>query len=48
MTNLLLPLNISQQTSSAKQNMLNIKINNGQMGPDNKGTITGELSVVKV
>ncbi|XP_033219397.1 lethal(3)malignant brain tumor-like protein 3 isoform X3 [Belonocnema kinseyi] len=40
MANLLLPVNIPQQTSSAKPNMLNIKINNGQIGTESKGTIT--------
>ncbi|XP_043269397.1 lethal(3)malignant brain tumor-like protein 3 isoform X2 [Venturia canescens] len=39
MTNLLLPVNIPQQTVS-KSSMLNVKINNGQINPDNKGTIT--------
>ena len=47
MTNLLLPVNIPQQTSSVKQNMLNLKINNGHVGTDNKGTITGEFNCNK-
>lgn len=42
-TNLLLPVNIPQQTVSNKSNLFNVKINNGQINPDNKGTITGSL-----
>lgn len=40
MTNLILPVNIPQQTSSAKQSMMNLKISNGQITPDSKGAIT--------
>lgn len=41
MTNLLLPVNIPQQSSgSAKSSMFNLKINNGQLSTESKGTIT--------
>ncbi|XP_043500389.1 lethal(3)malignant brain tumor-like protein 1 isoform X1 [Polistes fuscatus] len=40
MTNLLLPVSIPQQSGSAKSSMFNLKINNGQISTDSKGTIT--------
>ncbi|XP_012282792.1 lethal(3)malignant brain tumor-like protein 3 isoform X2 [Orussus abietinus] len=40
MTNLLLPVNIPQHSGSNKQSMFNLKINNGQISADSKGTIT--------
>ncbi|XP_046424366.1 lethal(3)malignant brain tumor-like protein 3 isoform X2 [Neodiprion virginianus] len=39
-TNLLLPVTIPQHSGPAKQGMFNLKINNGQISTDNKGTIT--------
>lgn len=39
--NILFPVPISQHSVSAKPNMFNLKINNGQISTDNKGTITG-------
>jgi len=41
MANLLLPVNIPQQSGTAKSSMFNLKINNGQLSTDSKGTITG-------
>lgn len=41
MTNLLLPVNIPQQSGTAKSSMFNLKINNGQLSTESKGTITG-------
>ena len=43
-TNLLLPVNIPQTNVSVptKSNMFNVKLNNGQISADGKGTITGE------
>ncbi|XP_066588878.1 lethal(3)malignant brain tumor-like protein 3 isoform X2 [Prorops nasuta] len=40
MTNLLLPVSIPPQSGSKKSSMFNLKINNGQISGDNKGTIT--------
>lgn len=40
MTNLLLPVSIPQQSGPAKSSMFNLKINNGQISTDSKGTIT--------
>ncbi|XP_020278016.1 lethal(3)malignant brain tumor-like protein 3 isoform X2 [Pseudomyrmex gracilis] len=40
MTNLLLPVNIPQQSGNAKSGMYNLKINNGQINTESKGTIT--------
>lgn len=40
--NLLLPVTIPQQSGPAKQGMFNLKINNGQISTEGKGTITGE------
>lgn len=41
MANLLLPVNIPQQSGTTKPSMFNLKINNGQLGTESKGTITG-------
>ncbi|XP_076291352.1 lethal (3) malignant brain tumor isoform X5 [Lasioglossum baleicum] len=40
MTNLLLPVTIPQQSGSTKSSMFNLKINNGQISTESKGTIT--------
>ncbi|XP_076393048.1 lethal (3) malignant brain tumor isoform X3 [Megachile rotundata] len=40
MANLLLPVSIPQQSGPTKSSMFNLKINNGQINSDNKGTIT--------
>ncbi|XP_015605314.1 lethal(3)malignant brain tumor-like protein 3 isoform X2 [Cephus cinctus] len=40
MANLLLPVSIPQQSGPTKQGMFNLKINNGQISTDSKGTIT--------
>ncbi|XP_029049038.2 lethal(3)malignant brain tumor-like protein 3 isoform X1 [Osmia bicornis bicornis] len=40
MANLLLPVSIPQQSVPTKSSMFNLKINNGQINSDNKGTIT--------
>ena len=41
MANLILPVNISQQSGTTKPSMFNLKINNGQLSTESKGTITG-------
>ncbi|KYQ58720.1 Lethal(3)malignant brain tumor-like protein 3 [Trachymyrmex zeteki] len=40
MANLILPVNISQQSGTTKPSMFNLKINNGQLSTESKGTIT--------
>ncbi|KAL0105487.1 hypothetical protein PUN28_016865 [Cardiocondyla obscurior] len=40
MANLILPVNIPQQSGTTKPSMFNLKINNGQLSTENKGTIT--------
>ncbi|KMQ94309.1 lethal malignant brain tumor-like 3 protein [Lasius niger] len=40
MANLLLPVNIPQQSGTTKPSMFNLKINNGQLSTESKGTIT--------
>ncbi|XP_017878427.1 lethal(3)malignant brain tumor-like protein 3 isoform X2 [Ceratina calcarata] len=40
MANLLLPVSIPQQSVPTKSSMFNLKINNGQINTENKGTIT--------
>ncbi|XP_012227520.1 lethal(3)malignant brain tumor-like protein 3 isoform X2 [Linepithema humile] len=40
MANLLLPVNIPQQSGATKPSMFNLKINNGQLSTESKGTIT--------
>ncbi|XP_011698405.1 PREDICTED: lethal(3)malignant brain tumor-like protein 3 isoform X3 [Wasmannia auropunctata] len=40
MANLILPVNIPQQSNTTKPSMFNLKINNGQLSTDSKGTIT--------
>ncbi|XP_024880512.1 lethal(3)malignant brain tumor-like protein 3 isoform X2 [Temnothorax curvispinosus] len=40
MANLILPVNIPQQSCSTKPSMFNLKINNGQLSTESKGTIT--------
>lgn len=42
MANLLLPVSIPQQSGPTKSNMFNLKINNGQINAESKGTITGK------
>lgn len=44
MANLLLPVSIPQQNVPPKSSMFNLKINNGQINTDSKGTITGKYS----
>lgn len=46
MTNLLLPVNIPQQTSPKTSMMNHVKITNGQVTGDNKGAITGKLILI--
>lgn len=41
MANLILPVNIPQQSGTTKPSMFNLKINNGQLSTESKGTITG-------
>lgn len=41
MANLLLPVSIPQQSGQTKPSMFNLKINNGQISTESKGTITG-------
>lgn len=41
MANLILPVNIAQQSGTTKPSMFNLKINNGQLSTESKGTITG-------
>ncbi|KAL6266334.1 hypothetical protein P5V15_003189 [Pogonomyrmex californicus] len=40
MANLILPVNIPQQSGTTKPSMFNLKINNGQLSTESKGTIT--------
>ncbi|XP_039307528.1 lethal(3)malignant brain tumor-like protein 3 isoform X3 [Solenopsis invicta] len=40
MANLILPVNIPQQSGTTKSSMFNLKINNGQLSTESKGTIT--------
>lgn len=42
MANLLLPVSIPPQGGPTKSSMFNLKINNGQINTENKGTITGK------
>lgn len=42
MANLLLPVSIPQQNVPPKSSMFSLKINNGQINTDSKGTITGK------
>lgn len=45
MANLLLPVNIPQQSGATKPSMFNLKINNGQLSTESKGTITGTRKI---
>lgn len=44
-TNLLLPVSIPQPTEPPKQNMFNLKFNNGPTSTENKGGVTGENNI---